>query len=170
MLRYDRKPEQLAEDIVKVIHGKEIQDERPWQQMVQMANQQLTQKPVTGYISEEAKSQLEWLTEKEARAAIREGIHICCINDFPEYHGIHADDYFMTELKSEKGVKNLYHTFGQGVIHKACISPYYAELRLARPIDLRDSLKLLLSEENVPEAQEVKMKNDVNAGRKEPKI
>lgn len=168
MLRYDKESEQLAEDIVRVMHGMKIQDERPWHQIIQMANQQLAQKSVNGYISEETKTQLEWLTEKEAMAAIREGIHICCIHDFPEYHGIHADDYFMTELKSEKGVQNLYHTFGHGVVHKACISPRYAELKLAKSINLRDSLKLLLLEENVPEVTE--LKNDVKVRRKEPKI
>lgn len=171
MLRYDKESERLAEDIVMVMQGMRIQDKRPWHQMIHMANQVFAQESVNGYISEETKAQLEWLTEQEAKAAIREGIHICCINDFPEYHGIHAEDYFMTELKSEKGVQNLYHTFGHGVVHKACISPRYAGLRLAQPIDLKDALKVLLLEKNVPEVHEgTELKKDANVRRKEPKI
>ena len=77
----------------------------------------------------------------------------------------------MTELKSEKGVQNLYHTFGHGVVHKACISPRYAGLRLAQPIDLKDALKVLLLEKNVPEVHEgTELKKDANVRRKEPKI
>ncbi len=149
MLRYDKEPEWLAEDIVRVMHGMEIQDKRPLHQMVSMENQLYDKEFKSGYISEGEKSQLEFLTRAEALAALREGIHICYVNDFPVYHGIHADEFSIIELKGEKGVQNLYNTYGQGVIHKACISPYYAQ-----PGKMKDFLKaMLLQESNVSEAQ-----------------
>lgn len=136
MLRYDKEPEQLAEDIAKVMAGEGIRDKRPVEQIINMANQTYEQKIKSAYISEEVRAKLDWLTESETMAALREGLHVCRINDFPEYHGIHADEYFMAEIKTEKGVQNLYHSFGQGVIHKACVSPYYEN-----PVEIKKMLQ-----------------------------
>ena len=140
MLRYDKEPEWLADDIVKVVQGMEIRDERPLLQIVRMENQHYKSK---GYISEEEKNTLVFLTKPEALAAQKEGIHICYVNDYSEYHGIHKDEYHLTELKSEKGVQTLYDTFGSGVVHKACISPGYV-----RPIAMLAYVKVLLQEKN----------------------
>lgn len=150
MLRYDKEPEWLADDIVSVMNGTEIKEERPLHQKVSMANQSYDQKVKTGYVSEGIKSQLEYLTKAEALVALQEGIHICYVNDYPVYHGIHADEFSINELRGEKGVRNIYNTFGTGIIHKACISPYYD-----RPAEL----KKMLQERNVSQEQERELKN-----------
>lgn len=153
MLRYDKEPEELAQDIMQVMDGMDVRDAHPIQQQVSMANQSFEQKFKSGYISEEIKSQLHYLTKQEALAALEEGIHICCVNDYAEYHGIHADEYAISELRSAKGVKSLYSTFGTGMIHKACVSPYY---------DRPEEMKKLLQEKMIPDvpADKAELKTD----------
>lgn len=153
MLRYDKEPEELAQDIMQVMDGMDVRDAHPIQQQVSMANQSFEQKFKSGYISEEIKSQLHYLTKQEALAALEEGIHICCVNDYAEYHGIHADKYAISELRGAKGVKNLYSTFGTGMIHKACISPYY---------DKPEEMKKLLQEKMISDvpADKAELKTD----------
>lgn len=128
MLRYDKEPDELAEHIMEVMEGRAlIRDERPLHQKIQMANQDYDTKVKVGYVSEELRSRLTYLTKEQALGALQEGIHICCMNDYKEYHGSHADEYSFTELSKVQEVKNLYGTWGSGVIHKACISPYYQQ-------------------------------------------
>lgn len=143
MLRYDKEPEELVQNILNVITKKVlIQDERPLKQKISLANQLYEQKVKTGYVSLETKSRLEFLTKAQALEALQEGIHICCVNEFPEYHGSHADEYYITELKGEPGVQNLYKTFGTGIVHKACISPYYKKPEELKKL-LQDKVKLV---------------------------
>ena len=125
MLRYDKEPERLADDIVRVMYGMEIKEERPFHQMISQENEEYDKTFKSWYLSEGEKSQLEYLTKSEALFALEEGMHICYVNDFPVYHGIHADEYAINELREEKGVRNLYGTWGTGIVHKAFISPYY---------------------------------------------
>jgi len=133
MLRYDKPPKELAQNIVDILEsGITIKDGRPLHQHVMMANQSYDQGVKTGYISEEQKNQMVFLTEEQAEKAIREGIHICCLGEYPEYQGIHAEKYQTQELGTRQDVAALYHSSGSGIVHKACVSPYYenaAELK-----------------------------------------
>lgn len=133
MLRYDKPPKELAQNIVDILEGRAaIKDERPLHQQVRMANQSYDKSVKTGYISEEQKNQMVFLTEEQAERAIQEGIHICCLGEYPEYQGIHAEKYQAQELGTHQDVAALYHSSGAGIIHKACVSPYYenaAELK-----------------------------------------
>lgn len=145
MLRYDKEPDDLARSIVAVIEGGElIRDERPLHQKVWQANQIHDSKTKTGYISAGMKSQLTFLSNEQALHALEKGIHLYCVNDYPVYHGSHADEYSIAELRGEKGVKNLYSTYGTGIVHKACISPYY---------DDPGEIKKLLQEKTVLERE-----------------
>lgn len=132
--------------------------------VIMLANQKHDQKVRTGYISKEQRSQLEFLTEKQALEAIKEGIHICSVTDYQEYHGIHADEYFIQEIKKESTIKNLYATFGTGIVHKAFVSPYYDSPKELVQL-LTESVREREAEEN--RKGEENMDNTIENNKKE---
>lgn len=127
-LRHDQPPQELAEKIVDIVgKGAVIREERPLHQQAALANRSYEE--TSGYLTKEDRSGLCFLTEAQALKALESGIHICAVNTFPEYHGIHKDDYFTRELMTSRAVEKLYHGFESGIHHKACISPGYDNIQ-----------------------------------------
>lgn len=69
--------------------------------------------------------EMKALTLEEAKKALENGVKICYVNSFPEYHGSHADEYMVHTIKTEKELENVYQTFGNGIEHKAYLDPVY---------------------------------------------
>ena len=153
MLRFDKRPEDLAKNILDIMEGQVIQDDRPFYQRVMIANRDYDKKLKSGYITEAEKSQLDFLTKDQAYRAIQEGLHICCVNDSKEYQGVHAEDYSAQELGDIQKVSELYNTVGTGIVHRAFLSPYY---------DNAGELKAILQKE-CAERKELKKQTELKA-------
>ena len=160
MLRYDKPPEELAQNIVDILEGRAaIRDGRPLRQHIMMANQSYGKGVKTGYITEGQKNQMASLTEGQAKKAIQEGIHICCLGEYPEYQGIHAGKYQIQELGTNQDVETLYHSSGTGIVHKACISPYYGDA--AKLKELLQEACGKGAEKNKPKREAAKKQQDI---------
>lgn len=134
--KYDRvsiqkEPSEIAANIISIMEGKErILDLPPVENSkktfsIEEANKEYNAQYRSGYTQNV--SNLQFINRQEAKQALKEGIHICYINAFPEYHGIHADEYRVQELLNENDIDRVYDRFGNGLVNQACVSPFYNE-------------------------------------------